>query len=378
MSSTVNTQQTSRHTSDILVDYVIDQNETTRKIMRARVVNNTKDIDACISCVILHQRKGKRSQWEDCDAINLQTLRAGEGVRLNLGCSETKALLSSLEQAYSVGRKGVQRGFGRFVVAEADDVIIPAGKEAHYIKLLVEQGLSEEIWSQLVETNPDLATKLSLAKIQSDRIAVVREFATHITNDDPEKFWQQFLSQNDWIFGFCLSYIFTTMVDREVYVGGTNINGHNGEICDFMAMSEGNAKFTSLVEIKRPSTPLLSSRPTRGTTYGVSKELSDAVAQIQTYCYTWGTNSSRRAYTFQTKNNSVPVLPKGILVIGNTSELDSEDKIRSFELFRRNLYNPEIITYDELLARAKFVVKYDDCIEDIAPEYSLDIEDLPF
>ena len=74
-----------------------------------------------------------------------------------------------------------------------------------------------------------------------------------------------------------------------------------------------------MVEIKRPTTPLLSSRPTRGNTYGVSKDLSDAVAQLQTYCHTWGTNSSREAYSFQARNNSVTVLPQGILVIGNTS-----------------------------------------------------------
>lgn len=378
MANTVRTQQTSRSTSEILVNYVIDTNETTRKIMRARVVNNPNDADACISCVILHQRKGRNDSWEDEEAINLQTLRAGEGVRLNLGCRGTKALRSALEQAYSIGQQGVQRGISSFIVAGSDDVVIPAGAEARYIRQLIDQGLSEDIWEQLVETNPDLATKLSLAKIQTDRIAVVQEFAAHIENNDSEKFWQQFLSHNDWIFGFCLSYHFTTMVDREVYVGGTNINGCNGELCDFMAMSEGNAKFTSLVEIKRPDTPLLRTMPTRGTTYGVSKELSDAVAQVQTYCHTWGTNNTRESFNFQTKNNSVTVLPQGILVIGNTSELDNEDKIRSFELFRRNLHNPEIITYDELLARAKFIVKYNECFEEITPEYSFNIDDLPF
>ena len=139
MANTVKTQQTSKSTSDILVNYVIDQTETTRKIMRARVVDNPKDADACISCVILHQRKGRNEQWEDCEAINLQTLKAGEGVKLHLGCSETKALLSSLEQAYSVGRQGVQRGISRFVVANSDDMVIPAGAEARYIKLLIEQ-----------------------------------------------------------------------------------------------------------------------------------------------------------------------------------------------------------------------------------------------
>lgn len=31
----------------------------------------------------------------------------------------------------------------------------------------------------------------------------------------------------------------------------------------------------------------------------------------------------------------------------------------TFELYRRNLYNPEIITFDELLERARFIVASD-------------------
>ena len=46
------------------------------------------------------------------------------------------------------------------------------------------------------------------------------------------------------------------------------------------------------------------------------------------------------------------VLPKGILVIGNTNQLDSVSKRNSFELFRRNVVNLEIITFDELYERA--------------------------
>ena len=56
------TKSTSLVTSDIMVDYIIDQKETTRKVLRATVVDNPKDKDACISCVIFHQRKGKNAQ----------------------------------------------------------------------------------------------------------------------------------------------------------------------------------------------------------------------------------------------------------------------------------------------------------------------------
>ena len=49
--------------------------------------------------------------------------------------------------------------------------------------------------------------------------------------------------------------------------------------------------------------------------------------------------------------------PRGILVIGNTSSLAGDrSKLRTFEGFRRNLWHPEVLTYDELLARTEMMV----------------------
>ena len=31
----------------------------------------------------------------------------------------------------------------------------------------------------------------------------------------------------------------------------------------------------------------------------------------------------------------------------------------TFELFRRNLHNPEVLTFDELLGRAKYIVTHE-------------------
>ena len=52
------------------------------------------------------------------------------------------------------------------------------------------------------------------------------------------------------------------------------------------------------------------------------------------------------------------VQPRGLLVVGNTAELSEDrEKWSSFERFRQNLQNPEIITFDELKERADFIVK---------------------
>jgi hypothetical protein len=53
--------------------------------------------------------------------------------------------------------------------------------------------------------------------------------------------------------------------------------------------------------------------------------------------------------------------PKAFLVVGNLESLVGEhganaEKFRSFELLRRNTFLPEIITFDELFERARFIV----------------------
>jgi hypothetical protein len=55
--------------------------------------------------------------------------------------------------------------------------------------------------------------------------------------------------------------------------------------------------------------------------------------------------------------------PRSFLVIGRLDQLIGEgggphrDKVRSFEMFRRGVVEPEIVTFDELLARAEWVIE---------------------
>jgi len=56
------------------------------------------------------------------------------------------------------------------------------------------------------------------------------------------------------------------------------------------------------------------------------------------------------------------IRPRSVVVIGNLSEFTTdrgvnESKYSSFELFRRQLASPEILTFDELYERARFIVE---------------------
>ncbi|MBK8045958.1 MAG: DUF4263 domain-containing protein [Anaerolineales bacterium] len=104
----------------------------------------------------------------------------------------------------------------------------------------------------------------------------------------------------------------------------------------------------------------------RRATWSPSKELVGGIAQIQKTVQQAlydvrtkfephaddGTPTGESVYLYQ---------PKSYLVIGNLAEFASEfgvneEKYSSFELFRRNITNPEIVTYDELFERCKFIV----------------------
>ena len=65
--------------------------------------------------------------------------------------------------------------------------------------------------------------------------------------------------------------------------------------------------------------------------------------------------------------------PECILIIGTLGDISGTDrekliKKKTFELYRRNLKNIDIICYDELLERAKFIVRSAEIIEEAIGE----------
>jgi hypothetical protein len=70
------------------------------------------------------------------------------------------------------------------------------------------------------------------------------------------------------------------------------------------------------------------------------------------------------------------ITPRSILVIGNTGELDDFDKRNAFELLRCNLRNPDIVTFDELYERAKYIVAQ--TVQPAEESTEITDDDIPF
>lgn len=187
-------------------------------------------------------------------------------------------------------------------------------------------------------------------------------------NCGTENIWQQFFEKNTWIFGYGLGYIFLSEINEkklEQVVQGYSIDSH-GKRIDALMKTKGLISNLCFIEIKTHTTSLLETTPYRSGCWSISKELAGAVAQVQgTVAAAVESLSTKIALKDDHGNPTGEEVfnyqPKSYLVIGSLNEFRTdagvnEEKLRSFELFRRNINNPEIITFDELFERAKFIV----------------------
>jgi hypothetical protein len=121
-------------------------------------------------------------------------------------------------------------------------------------------------------------------------------------------------------------------------------------------------------EIKTHKTKLLKQikEAYRGESWSISDEFSGAIAQIQRTVQKslksiQSKTDVKNEYGDPTGEQLFLYQPKSFVVIGSLQEFITEhgineEKYSSFELFRQNIHRPEIITFDELYERAKFIV----------------------
>lgn len=378
------TISTSLKTAEIVQDFIIDETLTTRRIFKAIIVDNSKDPSATVNGYIVHQRKGLKDVWEDVKDLKLNQLKSGEGVKFNFSCGEMKKFYDALEKSYAIGNKGIRMGTKELVVEEAHKIIEVPAERKQFINSLLQKNYASEIWEELLSLDPDLATKLSYSKIQSDRKKAFEEFEQGLGEEKGENYWQDFFEKNQWIFGYGLKYQFLHLLQEQPNYGGSNVSGKGAQKGDYLLHTAAENKFTIPVEIKKPESSLFARSKSgeivkyRNGVPLLSAELIGAISQIQVNSKTWeieGSNSQQNREDLH-EDKIFTHSSKGILVIGHTKQLDSFEKRKSFELYRCNIHNPEIITFDELFERAKYIVGGEGVKPHIKNEEVFD--DLPF
>lgn len=175
----------------------------------------------------------------------------------------------------------------------------------------------------------------------------------------PEAWWQDFFDRNHWIFGYGLNYVVIRPVVAQPNYGGAAITGAGAQHGDFLGASEAALKFTVLVEIKKPNTLLLKRSAYRTGAWPPSDELAGGISQVQENCRRWDAEARSDQNRDLLEDSGIfTIQPQGILVVGHLEQLVGRDQRTSFQLLRRNLVNPQILTFDELYERAKFITEH--------------------
>ena len=130
--------------------------------------------------------------------------------------------------------------------------------------------------------------------------------------------------------------------------------------------TNGRIRAMVFAEIKHHETHLLGTQYRTGA-WAPSAELVGAVAQSQQNIHLASRQINGRLADIddseiETGEHTYMVRPRSFVILGNLDQLRSpqgvhRSKYESFELYRRNLYEPDIVTFDELLARAEWHVE---------------------
>lgn len=187
-----------------------------------------------------------------------------------------------------------------------------------------------------------------------------------------EAVWQHFFDRNSWIFGYGLILIACETYDssrlERVTTGASAFRGA-GKRVDGLLRTRGAVSSLVFCEIKTPGTDLLKAVAYRPPdVYQPSTELVGAVCQVQKTTE----KAVREIGMFLHKHvdpDGTPgdfevftIRPRQIVVAGLASEFATSnginsEKVATFEPYRRAIHDVEIITFDELYQRARFIVE---------------------
>jgi hypothetical protein len=267
--------------------------------------------------------------------------------------------------------KEVQLPTQEFRVAPAELVQALEGHEKEAILKAVKSVIGGDVTEQDVQMLVDRRVTLDQFRRLLDDPDYFAAHKAELGVDGDEDVWQAFFEATPWIFGYGLKLVACQKYDDkklERITTGSNVFTGGGKRSDAVMRTMGFVQSLLFGEIKKHTTPLLKKQQYREPdVYQVDNELSGAVSQVQktTHKAVRDLGDLHRAkspageYQFDIST----IRPRQVVVIGSLTELldnngeINEEKMSSFELYRRGQQEVEIITFDELYERARFIVE---------------------
>lgn len=261
--------------------------------------------------------------------------KAKDDKSITLKQEELELLIEYIQEYYTP----LNIGLTEFIEADED-----AAKLFSKVKDL---GISdEEVASKLIESGI-LTQNMSVAITAAERNNAIRDFEILLDREPTEAFWQDWFSRNKWVLG---SDYLNILPERD-------IDAH--DIADYLMRSIDG--FVDVVEIKRPDLPFWAGPDSHGNYYPTS-HLTAAITQCLNYLYRIELQSNSVEF-MERVDGTKTVKPQCMLVYGRSDDWD-EDKMKALRILNAAYNQLHIITYDQLLIRAKQLLGVTDTDED--------------
>ncbi len=324
-----------------------------RKVQVSAVITQDDKRVRRVTLQTFKTRKTQGSEWIEPIEKDEFTFRDDEFIRLRNFLNQLEFIDLSNEENFQIEDISINDGH-KAIIDASDRGIIDRFKSMSELQ-------RDDILRALQGSLTNEEINILLGRKQG-----LEEFEEHMQLGDwSERQWQDFFEREQWVFGYGLDYRIMRQFDREATVGGGGTNNQNKPTVDFLM---NFTDYTVLVEIKKPDTPIFRARRGgRAGTREFSPDFMSAVSQILEQKAEWlsfaqsgdhWNKSGDRRLEARTRN------AKCILVIGSRDEFshchvprDRQVMQDTFELFRRETPSIEIVTFDELLERARFITQ---------------------
>lgn len=223
-------------------------------------------------------------------------------------------------------------------------------------QILTAIACNEGILSNLLDVEDALDGISNLAQIKTIK-RLCEKIENNLSNDS-EQYWQEeILEKNSWVLSQIFAEPMIIFQGTKAYLGGKDIKNQGGKIVDF-AYKNALTNHVTFIEIKTPKTPLLGSSYRSGI-YPISADVNGSLAQVMSYKKIFLDEYIHLKHRSPEEDFDA-VNPKTVVVIGTISSLNIKER-QAFELYRRELRDTIIITFDELLEKVKsFIVALSD------------------
>jgi hypothetical protein len=276
------------------------------------------------------------------------------------------------------GCKDVEISSGRYEVVTSDQKTQFEQAFNSVEKAEIVQAVRDKYGHKLTEQDINIMSKRkeTLGKFKklledTDYMAKYRQWlGVQGKSNRPEDVWQHFFEDNRWIFGYGLQLVACVGLDDhklETVVVGNDLFDGSGKRIDGLLKTKGAVNRALFTEIKRHDIPLLEPYDRPGV-FVPSKDLRGAVAQVQKTLHKVNLKISKVFEDIIDKEGDPTgesisfVKPRGIVVAGCLTEFESEhgtnvETFASFELYRQHITGVEVLTYDELYERARYIIE---------------------